>query len=101
MIQWTVFLLMQLTLTGLGSADLIGSLQQVPNPFRLATGTLIHYELLAPVDIQLVVYDDFGQRMMTSSFPAGTPGGKQDNNYVHLSQSDFNHQPLKKGCETT
>jgi hypothetical protein len=46
-----------------------------PNPFRLSDGTLIGYTLSKDMDVQLRLYNMFGQLVYAAEYDEGTNGG--------------------------
>tara|TARA_Y100001935_G_C17309454_1_gene514752 strand:+ start:869 stop:1240 length:372 start_codon:yes stop_codon:yes gene_type:complete len=97
-IKVVIFLIMQLTIDGLGADSLLkGSIQHAPNPFNLSSGTTVVYELTQAASIELMVYNQFGQRILMETYAAGTPGGQKNKNFVQINQRNFSGLGLSKG----
>ena len=97
-IKLFIFVLMQLSIDGVVAQDLLnGSVQQGPNPFKLDQGTTLVYELNRPAPIQLLIYNQFGHRVLFEHYSSGVEGGKVHKNYVNISRRNFSGLDLPKG----
>ena len=97
-IKLIIFFVMQVTIDVVGSEALIkGRVQNAPNPFQLSHGTTIIYELTQPAQIQLQVYNQFGQRILSENYSSNFPGGKKDENRIEISKRNFSGLDLPKG----
>jgi len=86
--------------TGLPS-EIISNLTNFPNPVDTRKGglqgrTFISYLLASDAQVEIVIYDLLGYRVMAWSFPAGSPGGMQGANAVPVGGWDGTNESGQK-----
>lgn len=72
-------------------ASVTGRMKNVPNPFRPhhGEGTTIIYDLSAPADIRLIIYDIAGKIVWQRQFPQNSNGGTIHNEVPWDGKTDF------------
>ena len=97
-IKLFIFVLMQLSIDGVVAQDVLdGRIQQGPNPFKLDQGTTLIYSLKRPASVHLLIYNQFGHRVLSEHYSPGQEGGKVYKNYVNISRRNFSGLALPKG----
>ncbi|MFC1546232.1 T9SS type A sorting domain-containing protein [bacterium] len=78
---------------------IIGTPLNYPNPFKLAQGTHIGYELSKDMDIEIQIYDMLGHRICKKQIKSGEQGGKGAGYYnkVAVTQDTFEGYDLSQG----
>lgn len=70
-----------------------------PNPFEPANGpTHITYELAQDADVELLIYDLSGDRVIKRNFDAGALGGTAGNNTVDWDGRNDRHEEVTEGA---
>ncbi|MFT5171633.1 MAG: hypothetical protein ACI9BD_001411 [Candidatus Marinamargulisbacteria bacterium] len=70
------------------ATEIIGDVFNHPNPFRLASGTEIGYELSRDMDVEIQIYDILGHLIHKRQIGAGDVNGGKGGQYNKVSFSD-------------